>query len=108
MTTLLTPGVSGLFLKLCDSLRQCFPDHRWNYAFLAQCMIPVLDRVTSTSSTGYAAILELDNRIRNFDTPPALQFVDIERSSTKTVMQQAMATCTRDISMTSSGLSAYI
>ncbi|GJE98290.1 fungal-specific transcription factor domain-containing protein [Phanerochaete sordida] len=73
--------------------------HHWQYSFLAHCMLPVLDRVTSTQPTGYTEILGLDNRVRNFDVPPMLQMVDNDRVTTNEAMQQAMTACTREIAL---------
>lgn len=72
-------------------------DHHWQHGFLAHCMIPILDRVTSTQPTNYTDILGLDHRVRNFDYPAMLQMVDSASVTPNEAMQQAMVACTREI-----------
>ncbi|THH01564.1 hypothetical protein EW026_g1152 [Hermanssonia centrifuga] len=73
--------------------------HQWQYAFLAQCTIPVLEAVISPQLPNYSDILGLDTRIRNFDVPPSLQMIDNDgvAPSHPLAMQQATTACTREI-----------
>lgn len=89
--------LSRIFVLWDTSADHWLADHRWQYGFLAHCMIPVLDAVTATQPTSYSDILGLDSRIRNFDVPPILQMVDNDGVSASEAMQQAMAACTREI-----------
>lgn len=74
-------------------------DHQWQYSFLIQCTIPVLDVVTSPQSPSYVEVLTLDYKIRDYHIPPALQMIDNDGIGPNhpLAMQQAMTSCTRDV-----------
>ena len=73
-------------------------DHQWQYSFLAQCIIPVLDAVIVPQPPSYSEILGLDSKIRNFDVPPSLQMIDNDGVAPNhpLAMQQGMTTCARE------------
>ena len=74
-------------------------DHHWQYSFLVQCTIPVLDIVASPQSPNYAEVLTLDYKIRDYLIPTALQMIDNDGIGPNhpLAMQQAMTSCTREI-----------
>ena len=99
-----TPDAQRMFPSGYVAGRPCshrfYVDHQWQYSFLAQCTIPVVDAVITPQPPSYSDILDLDSKIRNFDVPPSLQMIDNEGVAPNhpLAMQQGMTACTRETS----------
>lgn len=59
-------------------------------------MLPVVDVVSAPQAPGYASVLALDSRIRDFDVPMELRMID-DTSSHPLALHQAMIACTREV-----------
>ncbi|KAH9950592.1 hypothetical protein B0H21DRAFT_866625 [Amylocystis lapponica] len=75
--------------------------HAWRDAFLAQCMIPVMDISITPQPAGYSDILGWDWKIRDFNIPPNLRMTDKDGLAPNhpVGMQQALTLLAREVAI---------